>query len=296
MENPFAQPTFHAGEVYVQSRLGVAEQAERIGSKFIRPFLPEQHRECFTQLPHIIIGATDTEGQPWATYMSGDDGFIQSPSDTVLDIQASLPSADPLERSLRTGQKIGLLGIQLENRRRNRLNGVISTHSASRISVQVDQSYGNCPKYIHKRKIKLTPKIKNLATPKISSELSSDLQNIIQKADVFFIASRTASLTSDINSGVDVSHRGGESGFIDVIDSKTFKFADYPGNRFFNTLGNIQSDGRVGLLFFDFKNSQIIQIAAHASIEWEGDDRSTLIKIDQVRTSNTSTITSDEVI
>ena len=53
--------------------------------------------------------------------------------------------------------------------------------------------------------------------------------------------------------GVDVSHRGGPVGFVDVRgDGKLLKFPEYKGNNFFMSLGNIAATGRVSLLFIDY--------------------------------------------
>ena len=49
------------------------------------------------------------------------------------------------------GAAIGLLGIDLRTRRRNRLNGVIRREGAAGFDVDVEQSYGNCPQYIQLR-------------------------------------------------------------------------------------------------------------------------------------------------
>ena len=103
-----------------------------------------------------------------------------------------------------------------------------------------------------------------------------------KNADVFFIASRSKDVDGPANNGVDMSHRGGERGFITVIDDQTLSFADYPGNRFFNTLGNIQCDPRVGLLFLDLDKQRTLHVKATAEIEWIGEERSLKIHVDHV--------------
>ena len=50
-----------------------------------------------------------------------------------------------------TGARLGLLGIDLATRRRNRLNAVVDSVADGKLHLSVLQSYGNCPKYIQAR-------------------------------------------------------------------------------------------------------------------------------------------------
>ena len=81
---------FHPGEQEIQDRLGMREQIEEVGQRFIRDHLPEQHREFYAGLPFLIIGSVDEDGRPWASLLAGDPGFISSPDPTTLVI-ASQP-------------------------------------------------------------------------------------------------------------------------------------------------------------------------------------------------------------
>ena len=62
---------FHPGELAVQDRSGVLDEADYLGRRMFRPFLTEQHREFFEQLPFIMIGSVDDTGQPWASMLIG---------------------------------------------------------------------------------------------------------------------------------------------------------------------------------------------------------------------------------
>ena len=76
--------------------------------------------------------------------------------------------------------------------------------------------------------------------------------------------------TAHPESGLDASHRGGKPGFVRVENEKRLVFPDYPGNNMFNSLGNISSYPRAGLLFPDFQSGASLQITGAASIVWEG--------------------------
>jgi hypothetical protein len=59
-------------------------------------------------------------------------------------------------------------------------------------------------------------------------------------------------------------------GFVRVDDAHTLTTPDFSGNRFFNTLGNLQLDPRAGLLFVDFDSGDLLYVAADAEIVWDG--------------------------
>jgi len=60
---------------------------------------------------------------------------------------------------------------------------------------------------------------------------------------------------------MDASHRGGEPGFVQVLDDNHLLWPDYAGNNHFNTLGNLLVDSRVGLLFVDFAGGHLLQLS-----------------------------------
>lgn len=62
-----------------------------------------------------------------------------------------------------------------------------------------------------------------------------------------------------------VQHRGGQPGFLKVIDDRTLAFADYPGNRQFISLGNLQASQRVALILMDYPNRRRLKLLGRAS-------------------------------
>ena len=143
-------PVWHEGERYLQEKAGMAERMAVVGQRVVRDFMPDQHREFYAQLPFIVLGSIDPAGDAWATFIEGRSGFMSSPSPTVLDIAAHPAAGDPAAEGMADGAPIGLLGIEMHTRRRNRMNGFVSTTAAG-LSVAVDQSFGNCPRYIQLR-------------------------------------------------------------------------------------------------------------------------------------------------
>jgi predicted pyridoxine 5'-phosphate oxidase superfamily flavin-nucleotide-binding protein len=261
---------FHAEEIAIQQRLGVDVKMQEIGRKFIRDYMPDQHREFFAQIPFIFLGAVDAYGQPWASILVGQPGFLFSPNPKSLHIQSHLLPGDPLAGILSAGVSVGLLGIELPTRRRNRVNGVISSDAKTGFAVDVIQSFGNCHQYIQKRQPTVVDRYSEHPPVRIGQQLTEHDRELISRADTFFIASANWNAKEQIR-GVDVSHRGGRPGFV-CVNGDTLTVPDFSGNNFFNTLGNLLNYPKAGLLFIDFTTGDLLYLAVIAEITWEGDE------------------------
>ncbi|MFC3122823.1 FAD-binding oxidoreductase [Agaribacter flavus] len=202
--------------------------------------------------------------------MFGKAGFIQSPNDKTLTISSIPNLKETLNLDFTQDKKIGLVGVELHTRRRNRMNGRIKHIGSEEFSISVEQSFGNCPQYIQKRHLNgaINTKRNIPSSLGLDSSPSKQTRRLVSQADTFFIASRTKIFSEDERCGIDASHRGGKPGFV-KIDGDTLYFPDFSGNRFFNTLGNIKSDGRVGLFFPNFSNGEAVFISGDASIIWD---------------------------
>jgi uncharacterized protein len=264
--NPKRQ-VWHAGERAVQERAGTAQHMAEIGPQVIRPLMPDQHRAFFAQLPFIVIGALDAAGQPWASILSGLPGFAHSPHAQRLEISSAPVAGDPVQEALRLGAPVGLLGIELPTRRRNRLNGFILAKDENGFAVGVEESFGNCPQYIQRRDYEAFAQD---ASPRTESfvGLPSDAADLVRRADTLFVA--TAAPNDDGDYRVDVSHRGGRPGFLGIDRDGAIVIPDFRGNGFFQTLGNLSAYPKAGMLIPDFANGDLLQIAGETEIVWEG--------------------------
>jgi len=263
---------FHQGEQEMQRRNGKRAAMEAFGRRVIRPFMPEQHREFYAQLPFIAAGAADADGWPWATLLTGAPGFIHSPDPEHLTITLSDIADDPVQSAFHAGTPIGLLGIELHSRRRNRVNGRIAALSEDALTLKVDQSFGNCPQYIQLRHFK---EASPTAPPRQSqriNDLSGKPQALIEATDIFFVSSHLPTGANPEREGVDISHRGGRPGFVHV-DGNRLTIPEFPGNNHFNTLGNFLLNPRAGLLFPDFETGALLQLTGTVEL-LEADDPS----------------------
>jgi hypothetical protein len=262
---------WHPGEVAAQKRAGSFELMQGIGPRVMHDFIPDQHREFYARLPLAFLGAEDLSGRLWATALFGEPGFISTPDPVTLRLSASLSRADPLTDALRAGREVGMLGIDLATRRRNRLNGTVVTADTQQISLSVKQSFGNCPKYIQLRE--------RQPNPGYGTFLAHDfvrfdpcLKGFLSASDTFFIASQYQDGERGNNRGIDLSHRGGMPGFVHVADERTLLIPDYSGNNFFNTVGNLMRDPRAALLFCDFAQGDLLHLSGLAQVIWREDE------------------------
>lgn len=256
---------WHRGELELQKTIGVAERMDDVGRRFIRDHLIEQHRLFYPQLPMLVAGAVDAEGNPWATVLVGRPGFLSATDDHTLAISAHRDPTDPADQGMDNGSPIGVLGIELPTRRRNRLNGNIVRSSETGFDLKVVQSYGNCPRYIQLRDFSFVrePNVPYTGTVETFTGLDAEARALIGSADSFFVASYSE---EGGNRQVDVSHRGGKPGFVRVGADEVLTIPDFAGNLFFNTLGNILINNRAGLVFIDFATGDMLQLTGKADV------------------------------
>jgi uncharacterized protein len=237
-----------------------------VGKRGIRDHLVEQHRKFYPLLPFVILGAVDPAGNAWATLRSGRPGFMQAAGRHRLSIRVPRDPGDPAEAGMEDGDGLGLLGIDLSTRRRNRLNGPVSRNSGEGFDLVVEQSYGNCPQYIQMREFSFTRDPAKLpAEAAILLEAADDrVRALIQSADTLFVASYVERETN--HRQVDVSHRGGKPGFVRIDPDGIITIPDFAGNLFFNTLGNFLVNPRGGLAFPDWETGGLLQLTGDVEV------------------------------
>lgn len=254
---------FHSGEIAVQTQaaqLDEASQLLKILSQVIKPVARD-----FLRTQQLAVASTiDSSGRVWASLLTGKPGFIVALDENTLEIDFILKSNFSLHPNLLENSHIGLLVIDLANRRRLRLNGQAQINKEGKINVKIQQAFFNCPKYIQVRHLE-----KDIAeSDKTPEVLTRDTLNVadkdwITKADTFFIAS------SHPEVGADASHRGGFPGFVKVVNNNKLIFPDYAGNNMFQTFGNLFVNPHAGLLFVDFERGHTLQITGKAKVIWD---------------------------
>ncbi|MEO8621561.1 MAG: pyridoxamine 5'-phosphate oxidase family protein [bacterium] len=260
---------FHAGEIAVQERAGERAIARRRES-IIGDHLVDGARAFLSEQGVAAVSAETPDGALWASMWCGTPGFISSRDDgSRVEISAALHhthASDPVRRAIRTDGPLGIVVIDFATRRRMRINGTVRRADANGVDVAVREVFGNCPKYIQRRQ-----RIDDAAGGAQEQEqsggaLDADRRRFIAQADTMFVASIHPAR------GLDVSHRGGNPGFVQVQDECTLRIPDYPGNSMFQTLGNFDVDARAGLALIDFERNRVLSLTGSARSEFGADD------------------------
>ena len=215
-----------------------------------------------------------------------------SPGDPFLRAVTQTHSTTPEYQLLFAG-----VGVDFANRRRNKIAGNIvqadtDTSGKLHLRLKSNQHLGNCPKYItvrtlvpHTRK----PQMVFDHFDYLDKPLSQECKDVINQASTLFLATKHQ---PEENAAIDdadmgFNHRGGAPGFVRVYEEPQnpgdkpphsnseansadtpittyLVLPDYSGNRFYQSLGNIQSDEQVGLAFPDFATGNMLHITGKA--------------------------------
>jgi predicted pyridoxine 5'-phosphate oxidase superfamily flavin-nucleotide-binding protein len=91
--------------------------------------------------------------------------------------------------------------------------------------------------------------------------ITGDDRAFIERLDMFFLA------TADAAGHPNCSYKGGDPGFVRVLDEHTLVFPNYDGNGMYISMGNASENANVGLLFIDFENQKRLRVNGVASIK-----------------------------
>jgi predicted pyridoxine 5'-phosphate oxidase superfamily flavin-nucleotide-binding protein len=252
----------HEGEHRVQQRANV--DRGDWGTASVSAEIPAVAADFLRQQRMIFIGAVDAEGAVWATMLAGPPGFAE-PLDQRTIVVNDLPGPeDPLRDVVARDTEVGMLAMEPRTRRRMRVNGR-SHHDDGRLVVHTGQVYANCPKYIQSRDLQPDDGTETPSPARTTAELTVEQQRWISGADTFVVATHAP------GHGADVSHRGGNTGFIDVRSPQHLVWPDYAGNEMYMTLGNLELTPACGLLFVDWDHGHSLQLTGQARTDWDAD-------------------------
>ena len=269
-----ADEGFHAGELAVQHRAGVAALAARLVRMLEPAELDGGIARFLSDRTFAALTGRDRAGRLWVTPLTGRPGFLSVTSATTLQVSTTLPAGDPLH-GLPSDQPVGMVVVEFAARRRVRVNGTLTQAGPDRLLIKVEQAYGNCPQYIQQRILPPGyPGQAGAGGGRHGSALSSEDIELIRGADTFFLG------TTHPERGSDASHRGGPPGFVRVDGGGQLWWPDYAGNNMFNSFGNLAINPEAALLFLDFTTGRTLQLSGTAEIEWgepgrPGDDGQT---------------------
>lgn len=100
-----------------------------------------------------------------------------------------------------------------------------------------------------------------LAEVKVHDRFTPDDAALIEAVDMFFLA------TADADGRPTCSYKGGDPGFVRVVDERTLAFTSYDGNGMFLSLGNVGVNPHVGMLFVDLERGHRMRLDGEASVD-----------------------------
>ena len=95
---------------------------------------------------------------------------------------------------------------------------------------------------------------------RVTETIGESQKEFIEKADMFFLA------TCDHRGLPTCSYKGGDPGFVRVLDERWLAFPNYDGNGKFQSTGNLLKNPNVGMLFVDFEGQQRLRLQGIATI------------------------------
>lgn len=99
-----------------------------------------------------------------------------------------------------------------------------------------------------------------LAEVTVHDRFTPDDRLFIERLDMFFLSS------VDADGQPTCSYKGGDPGFVTIVDDRTLAFPNYDGNGMYLSMGNVAATGRVGLLFLDFERQRRMRVDGTATL------------------------------
>jgi predicted pyridoxine 5'-phosphate oxidase superfamily flavin-nucleotide-binding protein len=257
----------HPGEVSVRERAG--SKRHGIGSGHVGDTIPDVARDFVDGARLAALAVVDSGGRIHADVLAGAAGFLHARDSRTLEIAAAPPLTAPLFVS-GVERTVGLIVLEPWTRRRMRVNGR-AVPSGRGLLLQADQVYANCPKYIQTRTVveadRAAPadrdRERKTSTPGSGRLGDVTQRELIREADTFFLA------TYAPGHGADMSHRGGNPGFVTVVDDTHLSWPEYAGNGMYMSLGNLLSEPRCALVFPDWSAGRTLHLRGRALVDWD---------------------------
>lgn len=265
---------YHNGERKIQQMVGEELQANSNG-RVITDTILKGAINFIEKQPMAIVSSVSRSHEVWTSLLVGDFGFTAVLDQNAIELDRDKIFSDDEDvffQNLSVGAFIGVLFIELQTRRRFRLNGLV-IGLGRKIIIKVVESYPNCPKYIQQRIISSSENYHPVKSEKTFGKVLIDEISIwILESDTFFVGSQGPS------GSMDASHRGGNPGFIEILGERTLKIPDYSGNSMYNTLGNMIENPSSGLLFVDFEKRRTLQLTGKSTLLFNQSDPDDLLK------------------
>ncbi|MEM7412828.1 MAG: pyridoxamine 5'-phosphate oxidase family protein [Myxococcota bacterium] len=256
---------FHLGEFETQRALGTRSEASSRAREMFRASLTRAQAAFLGRVSFLAVAARDAADRPWATLVFGKPGFAFTTAPDALAVTTHRDPRDPAYRTLSSSGDVGLLAIDPRSGRRLRVNGLARATEVG-FDVAITQVFPNCPRFVSLRELWASPSL----APGVHAvtDLHDPAIAWIASARSFFLATGYGACDAGAPYGMDVSHRGGERGFVRIEGPRDLSFPDYTGNDLFSSIGNLVKDPMAGLVFVSLETGDLVQLSGTAAIEW----------------------------
>jgi ferredoxin-NADP reductase/predicted pyridoxine 5'-phosphate oxidase superfamily flavin-nucleotide-binding protein len=250
----------------------------------------------------LALGTLDSDNRPWVTLFGGSPGFSEPLGGGFIGTRTLVDSQyDPVVQALVGGAKDGEmlqppdggkmlagLAFDLMTRKRVKIGGKMVAGTVREVNValegsdeeqapqkqaqiqlvtKIEESLGNCPKYLNQYEIR--PALVQAHLTSSGLTLSSEAEAMIKRSDMFLLSTGTPT-------DMDVNHRGGAAGFVRIVSPTCIVYPEFSGNRLYQSLGNLQLNPRIGMIFPDHDTGDVLYITGTAEI-LVGDDAAKLL-------------------
>lgn len=261
----------------------------------------------------LALGTLDSDARPWTTLWGGSPGFSEPLGGNFIGTRTLVDGKyDPVVQALvgdasdgemiqpeDGGKMLSGLAIDLMTRKRVKIAGEMIAGTVKEVQVEVkgepdtkqdqiqlvtkiDQSLGNCPKYLNQ--YELHSALVNSTLTSKGSSLSDEGRALISNSDMFF-------LTTSSPVDADTNHRGGPPGFVRIISPTQIIYPEYSGNRLYQSLGNLKMNPKIGITFPDYETGDVLYITGTTDVLvgmdaanlLPGSNLAVKIKIDEAR-------------
>ncbi|KAI8931592.1 hypothetical protein NX059_011246 [Plenodomus lindquistii] len=275
---------WNEGEVLMRRLMRVPEMDNPTST-----MLTPQASHMLQRGPLLAIGTLDDQLRPWTTLWGGCAGFSTPLGGNLIGTRTLVDAEnDPVVQALvgdandgeamqaeGAGKLLSGLAIDLTTRKRVKLAGTMVAGTVTEVDVEaeedgtkqkqsqiqlvtkIDESLGNCPKYLNQYEIRQA--LVRSDVKHSGSALSEDGRALISKSDIFFLSTSTLD-------DMDTNHRGGPPGFVRLVSPTQLVYPEYSGNRLYQSLGNLKINHRIGITFPDLETGDILYITGTAEV------------------------------
>ncbi|MBC7793334.1 MAG: pyridoxamine 5'-phosphate oxidase family protein [Clostridia bacterium] len=263
----------HEGELRLQARRHAPAQMSAMIGGAIHDAMSREHAAYYGRLRYLPLGVADERGRLWATVLCNPETTAESSE--LLRVRARVNPSDPFVqavcsplRGIPPVSQFAGVAIDFTTRARIKLAGSVDVATLEgetlTLTLRANEHMGNCPKYITVRDLRPTSRAPQ--TTALGAKLSSEARALLQLASTIFIATQHSD-ADPRESDMGFNHRGGPKGFLRYFEDDQgahLVLPDYSGNRFYQSLGNVETDPVMGVAIPDFASGALIQVSGRA--------------------------------